>query len=446
MKNKITLLIAILVLVMTSLVIAQPYNEWQEETELPAEQSGTRGSALVYAENKLFLIGGSAGATRHNETWSYDLETSTWTQKTNIPVTHTSYQQAGYHEGKIYATTNSEGNQGNDKFFAYDISTDTWNELASLPVAIIGNSMSIHDNKIYLYSVMMHGIRNNLTLIYDIDTDTWSYGAEAPRYKEGIMGGALIDEKIYDLAGEDYETYEFNEYLDIYDIANNTWTSEPLPHTELAIAYGGVTSLGKKVFAIGGVWDNNEWYYSNKTWIYNTETNEWTQKQDLPEERAEHGITKSEDTIWIAGGRNSEGIITNILRYQVISGCTDPEATNFNEDAIVDDGTCYYNPGCTDEEAVNYDSEADFDDGSCEYSSAATGGGGGGAGWPEDEIVEEIEEEDDVTDTGAPLFAIGGGEGEIDTTWLIVGIAAVVLIAGYFMMQNKPKQTRRKTK
>jgi hypothetical protein len=52
-----------------------------------------------------------------------------------------------------------------------------------------------------------------------------------------------------------------------------------------------------------------------------------------------------------------------------IRGCTDPEASNYNSEATLDDGTCTYppKPGCTDPKASNYDATATVDDGSCEY-------------------------------------------------------------------------------
>ena len=54
-----------------------------------------------------------------------------------------------------------------------------------------------------------------------------------------------------------------------------------------------------------------------------------------------------------------------------IEGCTDVNATNYNENATVDDGSCEYPPppvpGCMDSEATNYDESATMDDGSCEY-------------------------------------------------------------------------------
>jgi len=54
-----------------------------------------------------------------------------------------------------------------------------------------------------------------------------------------------------------------------------------------------------------------------------------------------------------------------------IEGCTDVNATNYNENATVDDGSCEYPPppvpGCMDPDAINYDENATVDDGSCEY-------------------------------------------------------------------------------
>ncbi|MDG1145556.1 MAG: lamin tail domain-containing protein, partial [Flavobacteriales bacterium] len=50
----------------------------------------------------------------------------------------------------------------------------------------------------------------------------------------------------------------------------------------------------------------------------------------------------------------------------VILGCTDEAASNFNSTATEDDGSCEY-LGCTDETAVNFDASAVTDDGSCIY-------------------------------------------------------------------------------
>jgi hypothetical protein len=47
-------------------------------------------------------------------------------------------------------------------------------------------------------------------------------------------------------------------------------------------------------------------------------------------------------------------------------GCTNPVASNYDETAIYDDGSCVI-PGCTDNSAINYNPTATEDDGSCEF-------------------------------------------------------------------------------
>ena len=50
-----------------------------------------------------------------------------------------------------------------------------------------------------------------------------------------------------------------------------------------------------------------------------------------------------------------------------VSGCTNDTATNYNEDATIDDGSCQIE-GCTDESALNYNADANVDDGQqCDY-------------------------------------------------------------------------------
>lgn len=58
---------------------------------------------------------------------------------------------------------------------------------------------------------------------------------------------------------------------------------------------------------------------------------------------------------------NSEGCTAN-----VISGCMNPAASNYNPAAIFDDGSCVIT-GCTDSGATNYNPAATSDDGSCTY-------------------------------------------------------------------------------
>ena len=54
-------------------------------------------------------------------------------------------------------------------------------------------------------------------------------------------------------------------------------------------------------------------------------------------------------------------------------GCTDPSASNYDSQALEDNGTCIYSlSGCTDNLAINYDSNANNDDGSCFYGEISS--------------------------------------------------------------------------
>jgi len=54
-----------------------------------------------------------------------------------------------------------------------------------------------------------------------------------------------------------------------------------------------------------------------------------------------------------------------------IPGCTDMNATNFNAEAQINDGSCQYaSAGCTDPLAINYNPGASSDDGSCVFAGS----------------------------------------------------------------------------
>ena len=60
-----------------------------------------------------------------------------------------------------------------------------------------------------------------------------------------------------------------------------------------------------------------------------------------------------------------------VIEAEVILGCIDESANNYNESATQDDGSCEYDPeiieGCTNSTALNYNENATVDDDSCEY-------------------------------------------------------------------------------
>ena len=67
-------------------------------------------------------------------------------------------------------------------------------------------------------------------------------------------------------------------------------------------------------------------------------------------------------------GTVQDELTTDCTCIGLVAGCTIEVASNYNPNAVIDDGSCEFdNAGCTDPEALNFDPAALFDDGSCIY-------------------------------------------------------------------------------
>ncbi len=91
--------------------------------------------------------------------------------------------------------------------------------------------------------------------------------------------------------------------------------------------------------------------------------------------------------IYISGWGSYEGdFILEINCVELLDGCTDETACNYNELATDDDGSCVYPNecgscdddlfcyGCTDVSAVNFENDNTIEDGSCEYTTVCSDG------------------------------------------------------------------------
>ena len=76
------------------------------------------------------------------------------------------------------------------------------------------------------------------------------------------------------------------------------------------------------------------------------------------------------------------GTLSDALLYaetpSEFEGCMDETASNYDPDAMFDDGSCEYEPepvlGCTNPDALNYDETATEDDGTCEFDEGVVAG------------------------------------------------------------------------
>ncbi|MGB1619414.1 MAG: M43 family zinc metalloprotease, partial [Flavobacteriales bacterium] len=79
------------------------------------------------------------------------------------------------------------------------------------------------------------------------------------------------------------------------------------------------------------------------------------------------GYEFSQDGVVLAsGGEFGSSESTEVCVGDIVLGCTDAGACNYNPDAVADDGSCDFSCfGCTDATFCNYNPDATVDDGSC---------------------------------------------------------------------------------
>ena len=79
------------------------------------------------------------------------------------------------------------------------------------------------------------------------------------------------------------------------------------------------------------------------------------------------GYEFSQDGVVLAsGGDFGDSESTEVCVGDIVLGCTDSGACNYNPDAVADDGSCDFSCfGCTDPAFCNYNADATVDDGSC---------------------------------------------------------------------------------
>ena len=193
-----------------------------------------------------------------------------------------------------------------------------------------------------------------------MNTEAWNYDSGANVDDGSCYFSPFGPEPDTDCNATILVPAEANITIDGEPIPFGTWLGVFYTDANNELAYGGGVQWNGEVTSIA-VWgaeggDDNGFQNGEAfTWaIYNIETNE-TISMDYVDYSFGDGA-------YSCNGLN--GI--NGLENEIITGCTDTVADNFNSSANTDDGSCEY-WGCTDTEADNFDEQANVNDGSCEY-------------------------------------------------------------------------------
>ena len=225
----------------------------------PASASITDPSTL---RTTVYVIGGNSktfdGASGRiiSAVKAYNVTTNTWVAKAPVPVRVMASNGAVEINGKIYLSGGWSrrwdpirgvwGGMLLQSLYVYDIATNTWTRGSDMPFVTAGGVSAGYQGLLYVATTCYDESCQDRDLgalwRYNPGTDRWMLLGSTPHNPEKA-GGGVIGGKFYlvTTAGADV-------YLDIYDLATNTWSIGPRPPYICAAAY---TTLRGKLYLVG---------------------------------------------------------------------------------------------------------------------------------------------------------------------------------------------------
>ena len=239
-----------------------------------------RDPDAAVVNGKIYAIGGSNGGSYVSSVEEYDPATNTWTTKASIPTVRQGFAKAIVIDNKIYVLGGSDGTYSLKTNEMYDPATNTWTVKANMPTTTLESCIVAVNDKIYVIDT--YGTTRP-SYEYNPATNTWTAKAAIPNQRQGEVGVAVANGKIYVIGGWLSDTYLGT--TDEFDPATNTWTTKasmvhPRGITEGSRFDGGmVVVINNKIYAIGGNKDGTVQFWNEE---FDPATNTWTTKANVP--------------------------------------------------------------------------------------------------------------------------------------------------------------------
>jgi N-acetylneuraminic acid mutarotase len=250
---------------------------------------------VIDASDSLLIVQAPAGVTtgkvtvsRHNQRTTsvndFVVLPGSWTQKKDFPDIYGRFSAVGFSIGdKGYIGFGGNTGFPEDGLFMYDPSTNSWTQQALLGIKMQQAVAVTVNNKAYLgigYTDQNANEYTNSFFEYDPVANTYSPKADFPGAGRFGAVGIAINNRIYVGLGADPKSVP-GDYSDLwqYDPVTNIWTRK-------ADAPPSVRGHNSFVFSLNDstvyICSGAPGQHQPALWLYNANTDSWTQKNNLP--------------------------------------------------------------------------------------------------------------------------------------------------------------------
>ena len=245
----------------------------------------------------------------------------------------------------------------------YDVSSTVNDGSCTYPetgLNCLGSCLDLNTNEV-CDSLEVAGCLNELACNFDETSEEATLNDESLcEYPDGALNcdGNCEDGLVYTL--EMFDSYGDGWNENSISINNDLYTLESGSEATVSLCLDSATC--------NSITFNTGWYLTEVSWSIKDEDNAYV-VDALDQTLNNQGVYFSSSL-----GSQYEGLVYTSYfgACDLIQGCTNENAFNYNAEATEDDGTCQSNiTGCTDDQADNYNELATTDDTSCNYSGCS---------------------------------------------------------------------------
>jgi N-acetylneuraminic acid mutarotase len=239
----------------------------------------------------------------------FNLACSPWQRLTAMPTSRTEMASTTVN-GEIYIIGGYRHPASLSIVEKYVPRTDGWYAMKDLPAALDHPTSVSLDNYIYVIGGLDKaetGIPSKEVFRYSVNDNKWDRVASLPNAL-GAVSAVAIGKTIHIFGGLNELGPTTAHY--VYDIDSNEWTDElalPIPNDHMAIATDGV-----RVFLTGGREKFSDSVLS-RLYIYNTKSKIWQEGPSLPTPRGDAQGAIVGKYFIVAGGENAEGKVFDVV-------------------------------------------------------------------------------------------------------------------------------------